>query len=535
MSEKSSMNLSRRRFFPAAGGILATGGSAALAADSVPRWNQEADVVIVGGGGTGCLAAVSAIENGAKVIVVESAPVLGGACSLCIGAVTAPLSGLQKKAGIADSVDAYMEDIMKLADDNASRMDKTLLRLLAENGGPTLDWLIGLGVDLRGPFDYPLHRVKRMHMLYPKSAEWPKVIRPLLERKGAGLLLGVKGVELYRGDGNRVLGVKVVDQNTGRPMAIKARRAVMLTAGNLEANPVLMQRVTTADVAALPAAVPTNDGAGLMMAAALGAGMTMLDNGAVALVRGAPPGPAVDIMNKQAWQPFGLVDAGAIVVNKAGRRFANEEAHGTPARPGNPLCLALSKQPYKTCYLVFDKRMADNFQKWPMILALVPGIGDVSGLGGWATVDDLVARTAIKKADTIEELATAIGVDPAGLKAEVETWNNYCRAGKDPQFNRQAFGHKDANTLGTGIKVPPFYCHSPLRTLVTPGDTSVAINTNLQVIDVFGKVIPGLYAGGVMGHGNLLFRGTGYGIHMAWAFTSGRLGGRNAAAEKPWA
>ncbi len=88
--------------------------------------------------------------------------------------------------------------------------------------------------------------------------------------------------------------------------------------------------------------------------------------------------------------------------------------------------------------------------------------------------------------------------------------------------------------MGTGITVPPFYCHSPLRTMVLPGDTSVEINTNLQVLDVFGKVIPSLYAGGVMGHGNLLLRGTGYGMHMAWAFTSGHLSGRNAAAEAPW-
>ena len=81
---------------------------------------------------------------------------------------------------------------------------------------------------------------------------------------------------------------------------------------------------------------------------------------------------------------------------------------------------------------------------------------------------------------------------------------------------------------------PPFYAHSPLRPLVTPADTSVAINTSLQVIDVFGNVIPGLYAGGVMGHGGFLFRGTGYGVYLAWAFTSGRLGGRNAAHENAW-
>ncbi len=407
-------------------------------------------------------------------------------------------------------------------------MDKSLLRLLGENGGPTIDWLIGLGVDIRGPFEYPVHRVNRMHMLYPRSSAWARVIRPRLEKAGTEILVSTKGVELYRGEGNRVLGVRAIDVKSGRSISIKARRGVVLTAGNMEANPIMMAKVTTAEIAALPAAVPTNDGGGLIMAAALGAGMTMLDNGAVPYVRGRLPGPPVDPFTKLQWMPFGFVDAGAIVVNQNGARFTNEEM------PGTPMALALEKQPEKTCHMVYDKRIADNFQKWPRIAALIPGIGDVSGLGGWGTVGDLIARKGVYQAGTIEELAAAVGVDPAGLKAGIEKWNGYCTAGSDPEFQRQTFGHKDAGTLGKGMNVPPFYCHSPLRTMVLPGDTSVEINTNLQVLDVFGKVIPSLYAGGAMGHGNLLFRGTGYGMHMAWAFTSGRLSGRNAAAETPW-
>lgn len=193
------------------------------------------------------------------------------------------------------------------------------------------------------------------------------------------------------------------------------------------------------------------------------------------------------------------------------------------------MCLALEKQPYRTCYLVFDKRVADIFNKWPMVVCSLPGIGDVSGIGGWGLVDDLIARHSIRKADTIEELADAVGVDPVGLSVGISKWNDCCRAGKDPDFNRPTFGHKDANTVGAGIKTPPFYCHSPLRTVVMPADTSLLINARLQVLDVFGNVISGLYAAGDMGHGNLLVTGTGHGINMGWAFTSGRLSGRAAA------
>ena len=165
----------------------------------------------------------------------------------------------------------------------------------------------------------------------------------------------------------------------------------MLMAGNLEANPALLARLTTPEIAAMPPAVPTNDGSGLIMATALGAAVTMLDGISGPQVRGMPPGPGVFSLGKQDWMPFGMVDAGAILVNKDGRRFTNEKVLGAP------MCLALAKQPYKTCYLVFDKRVADIFNKWPMVVSSNPGIGEVSKLGGWALVDDLVARNGIKK------------------------------------------------------------------------------------------------------------------------------------------
>lgn len=531
MSDKDQAELTRRSFFTGVtagtlGGLVAgTVGTHALSSLQ-PKWHLVADVVVVGGGAAGCTAAMSAAEVGAKVIILESAPVLGGAGSLCIGSVTTPITSLQNKAGITDSAKAYVENVLEMAGTKADRMDMDLLRLLAANGGATLDWLLSLGVNIQGPFEYPGHHVRRMHLLIPRSAEWPKVFRPIFEKNGTKILMATKGLELYRDANNRVLGIKAMDQQTRRTLNIKARRAVVLTAGSLEGSRKLLSKVTTPEDAALPAAVPTNEGDGLIMAAALGADITLPHDIGVRGVRGMPPGPATDSIIKQAWMPYGMVDAGAIVVNKRGKRFINEEQHGTP------MCIALQKQPDKVCHLIFDKRVADIFNKWPMVVGSIPGIGDVSGIGGWGLVNDLVARNGIREANTIEELALAVDVDPAGLKTEIDKWNRYCVEGKDPDCHRQTFGHKEANTVCAGIKVPPFYCHGPLRTLGLPAYASVAINTRLQVIDVFGRVIPGLYAGGNMGHGNLIF--AGHGMTMAWAFTSGRLGGNNAAAEVFW-
>lgn len=528
--DKKQKAPSRRQFVAglaaaAVGGIVVGNKMAAFGAQ--PNWDRQTDVVIVGGGASGCTAALSVTENGAKALMLEAAPVLGGAGSLCIGSVSVPLSSLQKNAGITDSVDAYMEDILHRAGASAGRMDKALLRLLGENGGATIDWLLSLGVNLQGPFDYPIHRVRRLHMLYPKSAEWPKVVRPILQRRNVDVLLETKGVELYRDAEGRVVGVRALDLNTNRSINIKAHRAVLLTAGSLDASAALKGRSTTPEIAAMQPAMYSRDGSGLTMAAAIGSAMTMLDGISTPQVRGAPPGPSLATLGKQEWTPYSVVDAGAILVNRNGRRFTDETVRGPP------MSLALEQQPNRTCYLLFDQRVADIFNQWPMVLCSFPGIGDVSKIGGWGVVDDLIARHAIKRADTLEALAAAVGVDPAGMRAGVEQWNANCKAGVDPEFKRPTFGHKDANTLGAGIRVPPFYCHSPLRNTVLPADTSLLINTRLQVLDVFGEVIPGLYAGGDMGHGNLLLTGTGHGVNMGWAFTSGRLAGKFAAAEQP--
>jgi hypothetical protein len=539
-ADKDDKAPSRRQFIAGltagvAGGLVAARVAASSGSAQEPAWDREADVVIVGGGACGCTAALSAAEAGAKVALLETLPMLGGAGSVCVGSITVPLSGLQKQLGIHDSVDAYMEDVLHKAR-QPSRMDKRLLRLLAEEGGATIDWLRGHGVNIQGPFEYPIHRVKRMHVLVPKAAEWPKVLRPVLQRRDVELLTETKGVRLYQDGAGRVVGVQAVDLNTNVTTTIRARRAVMLTAGNLEANPALMARSTTPEIAAMPPAVISRDGSGLMMAWAIGAASTMLDCISTPQVRGAPPGPSVFSLGRQAWMPYGMVDAGAILVNRNGERFADETVQhvGDESVMQASLSLALEKQPYRTCYLIFDRPVADIFNRWPMVVGSFPGIGDVSGIGGWALVDDLVARHGIRKADTIEELAAAVGVDPTGLRAGIGKWNECCRARKDADFKRPTFGNEQAHTVGAGIRVPPFYCHSPLRNIVLPADTSLAINTRLQVMHVFGMVIPGLYAGGDMGHGDLLLDGISHGLKMGWAFTSGRLGGKLAAAEAPW-
>ena len=537
--DEKPIRVSRREFVKgAAVGAGALAGTSVLAscapaaapapggaADLPATWDKEVDVVVVGGGGTGCNAAMSAAEAGASVVLLEVAPALGGESSLCVGSVSLPLSSLQKEQGVSDTVEACVEDWIKAAGASGSRSDLELVTWLAENAGPTIDWMIGLGVDFRGPFEYPNHRVNRMHMLYPTSAAWPNVLGPALEAKGVEILLQTKGVELYATCDNRVAGVKAVDQVSQETMNIKAKRGVVLAAGDLAGSEQFRLRFTTPEQAAVPGAHPYNDGSGLLMGMAMGADLTRLDSYGSPGVRSAAPGPSASVTGKQAWMPYGMMDAGAILVNEDGVRFVNE-------KDSSNLATATMEQPDQKCFMVYDDVVAQVFNEWPMVVSSHPGIGDVSGRGGWGTVDDFIARNGIKTGDTIEALAGEMGIDPAGLKDAIEKWNGYAEAGEDPDFKRPTFGHPDAGTVGAGIKIAPFYCHGPIRPTITLADCSLAVNTSLQVLDPYGEPIPALYAGGNMGHGMMI--AGGHGSHMAWAFTSGHHSGMNVAAEEPW-
>ena len=519
--------LSRRSFMQTVGlGGAAVGIAATAAYANEPvneaTWDDEADVLVIGGGGSGCAAALSAAENGASVICLEAAANLGGVSRLCVGSITTPCTSLQAEQGIEDDVDRYLEEVKGFVGEAAiahAGDDWALFQIQAAGGGASVDWLLEHNIDIRGPFVYPGHSADRMHVLYPNAQAWPPVMEGELEKAGVRLYKSTKCVEYLKDDTGRVIGCRALDAN-GQELRFKGSAGVVHAAATIDNCTEWKQKVVSNELAAIQCANVFTDGSAFKALAAAGADITEWIAPLVQSVRSMGPGPDVGSMTAQSWMKFSIPQAGAILVNMDGERYVNELAAGTT------LMLATEKQPGKRSWMVFDDAVASNFQTFPdMIVSSCPGIG-------WGTVDDFVENGGIVKADTLEELATLIDIDPEALSATVEAWNAQCAEGGEDEFGRSSFGLDEAGTAGKGIVTGPFYAHGPQHAETTYGTLSSRITTDFEVLDVFGNVVPGLYAVGVAGHGQSPMTGGSHGGNMAWVFTSGRLCGKALATGK---
>ena len=103
--------------------------------------DEQTDVIVVGGGGSGLAAAITAAESGARVVLLEKNPILGGTTRLSIGSITATQTDIQKRAGIVDSPDEHFEDMAKFAGDLVSRDNLELRRILVDNVADSVRWL----------------------------------------------------------------------------------------------------------------------------------------------------------------------------------------------------------------------------------------------------------------------------------------------------------------------------------------------------------------------------------------------------------
>ena len=475
----------------------------------------EADVVVVGAGGAGMTAAITAAAEGKSVVIVESQAMVGGNSVRATGGMNAGKTVYQDENEFGES--AGVEKTLKTAAekyaDNATITalaktvseqwaayqadpkgyfdsvelmeldtmiggkginDPALVETLCSNSADAIDWLDEHGITLHSVSSFGGASVKRIHR--PVDAEGKTVsvgsyMIPLLEenceKAGVQILLNTTANEILTDANGAAVGIKATG-STGETVTVNAK-AVVLTTGGFGANLDMVVKYKPELKGFMTTNAAGIQGQGIEMAEAIGAATVDMDQIQIH--------PTVEA-NTAALITEGLRGDGAILINEEGQRFIDEV--GTR----DVVSAAEIAQTGSYSWLVVDQAMVDAS----------------------SVIQGYIKKGYTVTGATYEELGKAMGVDAAAFAETMEKWNGYVEAKNDPDFGRTSF----ANPLNTA----PYYAVK-----VTAGVHhtmgGLKINANTEVLNEKGEVIPGLFAAGEV---------TG-GVHGA-----NRLGG-NAVAD----
>ncbi len=490
---------------------------------------NECDVLVIGGGGSGLAAGVSAAEHGASVLVLEKLPELGGTTGIAVGSYTANRTALQSKAGVQDTLDEHAEDAGRFAPPEIeARNNADLRRWFLSLGAETLEWLAGMGLAFQGPNPEPPNRKPRMHNVVPGAKAYIAALQARLAQLGGQALTGAEVLELLVEKG-RVTGA--VAKVNGERRAFQARKGVILAAGDYTNSPEIITRFKGDRFREIEGINPQSTGAGHLLAEAAGAQLVNMDITYGPEIRFiAPPGrtfqqllpasgPLARLMGLVAprlpngifhalirrllvtWQhpENALFDDGAILVNSRGERFCSE----TVAVERE---IAIAAQPGKLAYILLDGRLVQRYSAWPHFISTAPKIAYAYAADYLRLRPDVAVQGS-----SLEAVAARRSLPPQALQTSLE------------QANVERTGEGKTPPLGPG----PWLLLGPAKAYFTTTEGGVVINTDFQALNEKGEPIPGLYAVGQNGLSGMIL--WGHGLHIAWAITSGRLAGKHIA------
>lgn len=459
---------------------------------------NDFDLIIVGGGGAGLAAGIMARREGASVMVLEADSKLGGATALSAAVMYACNTSVQRARGIEDSPEAMFRYIMTLASWQA---DPRIMRILSEQSGPALEWLIELGVEF--PADYLLcSGVEDVPRGHPSLGIGDALINAA-GAAGVEYALGARVDKLLVENG-RVAGISAdgTELRAG---------AVIVTTGGFGNDRQMIERFfpTAASHGEWTYAVhmdaPFILGDGIRLGESVGTSIVGEDTGLLLPTSGL--GKWIE-----AFLPPWIV-----MVNCRGRRFVDESA---------PYAISgylMNSQPGQYAYAIFDENALEVASQ-DMRFADPYYSGTAMPTWEYHLLRRSIAEGKIEKADSIEGLAARIGLDEQALKSTIDFYNEDCDQGRDSQF------FKDMPERFP-VRNGPFYAREVRACVIGQTGAGLEINEKAQVLDKHGRVIPGLYAAGeVLGCAvGKRYSGGGMGICNAMVF--GRLAGVSAAAE----
>ena len=456
----------------------------------------DADVVVVGAGGAGMTAAITAAAEGKTVVILESQSMVGGNSVRATGGMNAgktvyqdenefgESAGVEKTLKTAAEKYADNKTITALAKtvseqwaayqanptgyfDSVELMeldtmiggkgvnDPALVETLCSNSADAIDWLGEQGITLNSVSSAGGASVKRIHRPVNEEGKVVSVgayMVPLLEedcqKAGVQMMLNTTATEILTDDNGAAVGIKATGAS-GETITINAK-AVILTSGGFGANMDMVVEYKPELKGFMTTNAPGILGQGIKMAQAIGADTVDMDQIQIH--------PTVQY-DSASLITEGLRGDGAVLINSEGKRFIDEV--GTR----DVVSAAEIAQPGSYSWLIIDQKMVD----------------DSSVIQGY------IKKGYTFEGKTYEELAEQIGVDGAALAETMNTWNGYVEAKNDPDFGRTSFANKLDTAPYYAIKVTAGVHH-------TMG--GLKINTNTEVLNENGEIIPGLFAAG---------------------------------------
>lgn len=487
----------------------------------------SADVVVVGAGASGTAAALAAAEGGAKVVVLEKTPSVGGAGRIASG-LFAVESKLQKEKfkNQPELLKELTADKLysALMDYNHYLSNARITRRVIDQSASTIDWMDKHGAKLelvdwnpqQGQNPYPLRW--RIYHRYVDNGTAFKNMYESLGRMGGRLLTETRAYDLTF-DKDGAVSAVIAEKADGSKLTVKTK-AVILASGGYGGN--LSRLSTKMESDQLTNRIAwSNNGEGIDMA--LKAGASPMGEHS-ALIHAAE----FDGLSTSSAGSHGMVEANLLVrvlktplmwVDPAGRRFANEELIYDTVYWANAGYSVGGRY-----YIIVDGKTLDAYTADQLPFE-VSGAGpdNPKGKGDFRVLADEAVRQGVAfRADSLEDLAKQVGFTK-DFVSEVAQYNEAVRSGKD------ALG-KPAEFLKFEVKDGPFYAlRAKVVSLSTLG--GVRVNENMEVLSKTHRPIKGLYAVGNNAYG--FYSAPSYppyqGLALGFAYNSGRIAGTEAA------
>ncbi len=456
---------------------------------------QTADVVIVGAGGGGLSAALSAVKNGAEsVIVLEKMPMTGGALNTTSGTMSGANTIIQELDGLTeDSLESYKNDIMTEGEKLGGTPNEELVDLYVNNAARLIDfmWEAGLSdneytTDADGNKavfapEHTLYSYPRSYKAKPHDGEtYKSAAHELLDELVAAegkitVLLNTEVVELVPNEEGQVLSALATFE--GETIKFNANKGIVMATGGYAGNPSLMGEFSEYGEVVITGGLPSADGNGLRLMQEVGAS---LNEESMGWIPTYPMGlESLEVPGTGRIATTKTQFAGGILVNVNGERFVDETSADNVERE-----VALEHQPEGIQYEIYTDKIGDD------LIA-----------GGQGLFLQYFFRTEafapyVVTADSLEELAEKLDIPTEIFLKTVEDYNAAVDAKTTDEFGRD-FSETSSpfNVAINKIEGDKFYAVTtkPLA-IVTMG--GIDVNTNLQVLDEEGNVIPGLYAAG---------------------------------------